>query len=193
MNTKHLLSLKDLSRAEIEDLFALTRKLKADPGAYRGALAGKTLGMIFQKPSTRTRVSFEVGVYELGGHPVVMSVKDSQLGRGESLQFDPQFGVDAQQEGFLVGAGHGYRSWAALRTAWARRVGSSVPSSTDLPLRVFTSSASNPLTLYSQPRWVRWMPQPFRNVVRVGSTATMSASAIDLRQMPGPKDQRSAC
>jgi ornithine carbamoyltransferase len=85
MNTKHLLSLKDLSRAEIEDLFALTRELKADPAAYRTALAGKTLGMIFQKPSTRTRVSFEVGMFQLGGHALYLSSSDIQLHRGETV------------------------------------------------------------------------------------------------------------
>ena len=85
MHAKHLLSLKDLTPAEIEELFTLTTRLKDDPGAYRGALAGKTLGMIFQKPSTRTRVSFEVGMFQLGGHALYLSSNDIQLHRGETV------------------------------------------------------------------------------------------------------------
>ncbi len=85
MAIKHLLSLKDLSRAEIVELFELTRKLKADPGAYRQALSGRTLAMIFQKPSTRTRVSFEVGMLQLGGHALYLSSNDIQLHRGETV------------------------------------------------------------------------------------------------------------
>jgi ornithine carbamoyltransferase len=77
--------LKDLSRAEIEELFALTKRLKADPGAFRAALAGKSLAMIFQKPSTRTRVSFEVGMFQLGGHALYLSSNDIQLHRGETV------------------------------------------------------------------------------------------------------------
>ncbi len=85
MNAKHLLSLKDLSRAEIDELFALTKRLKAEPAAFRTALAGKSLAMIFQKPSTRTRVSFEVGMFQLGGHALYLSSNDIQLHRGESV------------------------------------------------------------------------------------------------------------
>ncbi len=85
MNAKHLLSLKDLSRAEIDELFALTKRLKADPGAFRTTLSGKSLGMIFQKPSTRTRVSFEVGMFQLGGHALYLSSNDIQLHRGETV------------------------------------------------------------------------------------------------------------
>src|SRR5262249_29018167 len=64
---KHLVSLTH-TRAEIEEIFDLARKVKAQPAAYAQALRGKSLGMIFQKPSTRTRVSFEVGMFQLGGH-----------------------------------------------------------------------------------------------------------------------------
>jgi ornithine carbamoyltransferase len=85
MKQKHLLSLRDLSRGEIEEIFDLTDKLKADPRAYAGALQGKSLAMIFQKPSTRTRVSFEVGMFQLGGTALYLGADAIQLQRGESV------------------------------------------------------------------------------------------------------------
>ena len=82
---RDLVSLHDLTRQEVADITALGAMVKANPEAYRETLAGKTLGMIFQKSSTRTRVSFEVGVYQLGGTGLFLSSKDIQLGRGEPL------------------------------------------------------------------------------------------------------------
>ena len=85
MKQKHLLSLREYSRGEIEEIFDLSRKLKARPSDYRGALERKSLAMIFQKPSTRTRVSFEVGMYQLGGTAVFLGSDSIQLQRGESV------------------------------------------------------------------------------------------------------------
>ena len=85
MAQKHFLSLKDWSREEIELLFELSAALKASPGNYRSALEGQSLAMIFQKPSTRTRVSFEVGMHQLGGHALFLSSNDIQLHRGETI------------------------------------------------------------------------------------------------------------
>ena len=85
MKQKHLISLKDYSRAEIEEMFDLARRVKADPRAYSKALEGKSLAMIFQKPSTRTRVSFEVGMYQLGGTALYLDAAAVQLQRGESV------------------------------------------------------------------------------------------------------------
>ena len=82
---EHFISVHDLTREEVNRLFDLAVKVKADPGAYRSALAGKTLGMIFQKSSTRTRVSFEAGMVQLGGHALFLSSRDIQLGRGEPI------------------------------------------------------------------------------------------------------------
>ncbi len=84
---KDLLSLMDLSQREILDLISLAKELKADNKAGRKhhILEGKTLGMIFTKSSTRTRVSFEVGMYQLGGQALFLSSNDIQLGRGESI------------------------------------------------------------------------------------------------------------
>ena len=82
---KHFLSLKDVSTAEWKELFELSTDVKKNPDKYRQSLSGKTLGMIFQKSSTRTRVSFEVGMYQLGGHALFLSSNDIQIGRGETL------------------------------------------------------------------------------------------------------------
>jgi ornithine carbamoyltransferase len=85
MNQRHLLSLKDYAREEIEEIFDLTHQVKADPNAYGGVLQGKSLAMIFQKPSTRTRVSFEVGMFQLGGQALYLGAESVQLSRGESV------------------------------------------------------------------------------------------------------------
>jgi len=82
---RHLLSLMDLTPEEVRHLIDRGIELKANPGAYRTALAGKSLGMIFQKSSTRTRISFEVGMYQLGGHALFLSGNDMQLNRGETV------------------------------------------------------------------------------------------------------------
>lgn len=85
---KDLLSLQDYSSQEILNILDLAHKLKADNKAGRThhLLKGKTLGMIFAKSSTRTRVSFEVGMYQLGGYPLFLSSNDIQLGRGECIE-----------------------------------------------------------------------------------------------------------
>ncbi|HBP38653.1 MAG TPA: ornithine carbamoyltransferase [Clostridiales bacterium] len=84
---KHLISLGDLTSAEVIQLLDLADVLKAQTkaGIAKPLLAGKTLGMIFAKSSTRTRVSFEVGMLQLGGHALFLSSQDIQLGRGESI------------------------------------------------------------------------------------------------------------
>jgi ornithine carbamoyltransferase len=85
---KHLLKLMDLSQQEILDILNLADQLKYERknGIPHPHLAGKTLGMIFQKSSTRTRVSFEVGMYQLGGSALFLSSRDLQIGRGEPVQ-----------------------------------------------------------------------------------------------------------
>jgi len=85
MKQRHLLALTDYSRAEIEELFELAARVKADPKAHARALEGKSLAMIFQKPSTRTRVSFESGMLQLGGGALFLGASDIQLHRGETI------------------------------------------------------------------------------------------------------------
>lgn len=85
---KHLLKMLDLSKAEILDILNLADQLKYENknGIEHHILKGKTLGMIFQKSSTRTRVSFETGMYQLGGQALFLSNRDLQIGRGEPVQ-----------------------------------------------------------------------------------------------------------
>jgi len=87
MKGKHLASLHDLTKEEIWQILktAETLKIKQKTGEKHELLYGKTLAMIFQKPSTRTRVSFEVGMKQLGGHALYLSSTDLQLGRGETV------------------------------------------------------------------------------------------------------------
>lgn len=82
---KHMLSLKDYSSSEILDLLELAAELKKPENKYLPLLEGKVLGMIFEKSSTRTRVSFEAGMLQLGGHAMHLSTRDIQMGRGETI------------------------------------------------------------------------------------------------------------
>ena len=83
-----LLSIHELSAGDVEEILTLAADLKAKQkaGIPHPLLAGKTLGMIFEKSSTRTRVSFEVGMYQLGGQALFLSSRDLQLGRGEPIK-----------------------------------------------------------------------------------------------------------
>ena len=85
---KHLLKLQDLSHDDIFDILNLADQLKYETkhGIEHHHLKGKTLGMIFQKSSTRTRVSFETGMYQLGGQALFLSNRDLQIGRGEPVE-----------------------------------------------------------------------------------------------------------
>jgi ornithine carbamoyltransferase len=84
---KHFLKETDLTPSEAGEVFSLARRLKRERGKQASAaLAGQTWALVFAKSSTRTRVSFEVGINELGGHPLYLNTGDIQLGRGESLE-----------------------------------------------------------------------------------------------------------
>ncbi len=85
MPKRDFLAVTDLSKAEILELFRVARELKSGEKIVK-PLAGKTLAMIFAKSSTRTRVSFESGMYQLGGHALFLSSRDLQLGRGEPIK-----------------------------------------------------------------------------------------------------------
>ena len=86
---RHFLDIRDLSTAQLTHLLDDSASMKADLKAGASGptpLAGKTVAMIFEKPSTRTRLSFEVGISQLGGTPIMLSADDMQIGRGESIQ-----------------------------------------------------------------------------------------------------------
>ena len=85
MPERDFLTFEDLAAPQLDAILALAGKMKS--GSYRDKpLAGKTVGLIFAKSSTRTRVSFEVGTYQLGGHALFLSARDIQLGRGEPIR-----------------------------------------------------------------------------------------------------------
>jgi len=83
---RDLISIKDLTPEELEEIFKLTDKLKKYPDRFNKELVGKTLALIFQKPSNRTRVSFEVGMYQLGGYSVYLGPGEINLGVRESIK-----------------------------------------------------------------------------------------------------------
>jgi len=83
---RHFLSIDDVTSDELNHLLELSAKVKASPGDYSERLAGKSVAMIFEKPSARTRVSFEVGIAEMAGHPVPLQDAEMQLGRRESIE-----------------------------------------------------------------------------------------------------------
>ena len=88
MKHKHLVSLAELSSEEHFEIIELARNLKLEHGAgvRHDMLAGKTLAMVFQKPSLRTRVSFETGMWQLGGHAIYLGPSDIKLGQRETTE-----------------------------------------------------------------------------------------------------------
>ena len=82
---RHLLKISDFTKVEIEKIINKAIELKANPQDFTSALKGETLLMIFEKPSLRTRISFEVGMQQLGGHAIFYSIKDSPLGKKENI------------------------------------------------------------------------------------------------------------
>jgi len=102
MNT-HLLALQQFTRQQLQSMIDRANQLKAESrkGTRHQQLAGKTICLLFDKPSTRTRVSFEAAMYGLGGNVIFMSSKDSQLGRGEPLK-DTARVLDRYVDGIVV-------------------------------------------------------------------------------------------
>ncbi len=84
-NPRHFITLMDYTSKELEQMIDLADDMKKDPDEYRKALKGQTLGMIFAKNSTRTRISFETGIFQLGGMGLFLSGNDLQLSRGETI------------------------------------------------------------------------------------------------------------
>ena len=82
---RHILKISDLSKAEIEKIINKASEIKQNPQIFDSTLKGETLLMIFEKPSLRTRISFEVGMQQLGGHAIFYSIKDSPLGKKENI------------------------------------------------------------------------------------------------------------
>lgn len=83
---QHLLSLKDYSKEQIEQILTLAKDVKANPANYADALKGKSVVTLFEKPSLRTRVTFDIGVNKLGGHPVYLDSQNGAMGTRETVQ-----------------------------------------------------------------------------------------------------------
>lgn len=100
---KDFISLHDITKEQLDDLLKLALKLKSETkqGIAHPILKGKTLGMIFTKSSTRTRVSFEVGMTQLGGYPLFLSANDIQLGRGETI-YDTAKVLERYLDGIMI-------------------------------------------------------------------------------------------
>jgi ornithine carbamoyltransferase len=82
---KHLLSIKELTQPQLLALLKLAKEIKAQPAQYRHALAGKSIVMLFEKPSLRTRVSFDIGIHKLGGHCLYLDQQNGDIGKRESV------------------------------------------------------------------------------------------------------------
>src|SRR5260221_7839057 len=91
----------DWKPAEINAVLDLAGDIKKEPARFRGSLSGKTLAMIFEKSSTRTRVSFEAGMYQLGGLAMFLSSRDLQIGRGEPI-FATARGLSRYGDGIMA-------------------------------------------------------------------------------------------
>ena len=85
-DVRHFLIDDDLSAAEQAAVLDVADQMKRDPVAQRPLAGPRAIAVVFEKPSTRTRFSFEVGIAQLGGHPVILDARSSQLGRGETIE-----------------------------------------------------------------------------------------------------------
>src|SRR5581483_6603020 len=101
MSTTDFLSIRDFTPAQIHHLIDLARQIKAIPGAYTSALRGKTLAMIFEKPSLRTRVTFDVGIHQLGGFSLYLSPAEINLGKRESI-YDVAKNLERMVQGIMI-------------------------------------------------------------------------------------------
>ena len=101
MNSKDFVSIRDFSPPEIEYLLLLGRQIKAHPYVYNESLNGKTLAMIFEKPSLRTRVTFDVGIQQLGGFSLYLSPAEINLGKRESI-YDVAKNLERMVQGIMI-------------------------------------------------------------------------------------------
>jgi ornithine carbamoyltransferase len=101
MNATDFLSIRDFSPAEIRYLLHLAIDIKAHPQVYAGALRGKTLALIFEKPSLRTRVTFDVGIQQLGGFSIYLSPAEINLGKRESV-YDVAKNLERMVQGIMI-------------------------------------------------------------------------------------------
>lgn len=101
MRTKDFISIHDLTTDEIYQIFELTKEMKSNPQKFSKSLEGKILALIFEKPSLRTRVSFEVGIRQLGGDAIYLSPSDIQMGKRESV-YDVGKTLERMVDGIMI-------------------------------------------------------------------------------------------
>jgi ornithine carbamoyltransferase len=101
MRVPDFLTIRDFTSEELRHLLVLARDIKADPARFSDALKGKTLAMIFEKPSLRTRVSFDVGIHQLGGFSVYLSPAEINLGKRESV-YDVARNLERMVQGIMI-------------------------------------------------------------------------------------------
>ncbi|MCX6545370.1 MAG: ornithine carbamoyltransferase [Acidobacteria bacterium] len=101
MRVKDFLTIRDFDSTELVHLLDLARDIKADPGRFAESLKGKTLALIFEKPSLRTRVSFDVGIQQLGGYSVYLSPAEINLGKRESI-YDVAKNLERMVQGIMI-------------------------------------------------------------------------------------------
>ena len=101
MRANDFLSIRDFSPGKIQRFLEVARQIKAIPGAYRDALEGQTLAMIFEKPSLRTRVTFDVGIHQLGGFSLYLSPAEINLGKRESV-YDVAKNLERMVQGIMI-------------------------------------------------------------------------------------------
>ena len=101
MRVPDFLTIRDFTSDELRHLLALAREIKADPARFSDSLKGKTLAMIFEKPSLRTRVSFDVGIHQLGGFSVYLSPAEINLGKRESV-YDVARNLERMVQGIMI-------------------------------------------------------------------------------------------
>jgi len=101
MRVPDFLTIRDFTSDELRHLLALAREVKADPARFSDGLKGKTLAMIFEKPSLRTRVSFDVGIHQLGGFSVYLSPAEINLGKRESV-YDVARNLERMVQGIMI-------------------------------------------------------------------------------------------
>jgi len=101
MKSRDLISIHDLAREEVHEILDVAARVKQDPGRWGGALRARTLAMIFEKPSLRTRVSFETGMTQLGGHAIAIQGSEISLGKRESVA-DVARTLDGMVDGIMA-------------------------------------------------------------------------------------------
>ena len=101
MKAKDFISIKDFSPAEIHHLLHFAQQVKSHPGAYDGVLKHQTLAMIFEKPSLRTRVTFDMGIQQLGGFSIYLSPAEINLGKRESV-YDVAKNLERMVQGIMI-------------------------------------------------------------------------------------------